>query len=141
MESFVLENITLGVIEPIPTAIQIAALNPDLTNVGETTQLTVTGTLPDSSIKDLTQQSTGTTYVSGNSAITSVGTDGSITAGSTSGTAIISARNEGVLASILIKVALGTDDDGDGLPNDFEIANGLNPNDPDDAGQILMETV
>lgn len=129
------EKITFGVVEPIPASIAIGALATTLTNVGETTQLTVTGTLPDRSIKDLTQQSTGTTYVSSNSAIASVGTDGLTTAAFTSGTAIISALNEGVLASILITVALGTDDDADGLPNDFEIANGLNPNDPNDAAQ------
>ena len=128
-----LGDIALGVIEPIPTAIQITALNTNLTNTSETTQLTVTGTLPDNSLKDLTTQSSGTSYTSSNSSIASVGSDGLVTAGAASGTAIISARNEGVLASILITVALSADDDSDGLPNDFEIANGLNPNDPNDA--------
>ncbi len=44
-----LGDIALGVPDPIPTAIQITAPTTILTSVGETTQLTVTGTFPDGS--------------------------------------------------------------------------------------------
>src|SRR5258708_10087880 len=41
--------------------------------------------------------------------------------------------DEGALGVIAIQVTLGGDSDGDGMPDDWEIAHGLNPNDPTDA--------
>src|SRR5258708_33730129 len=38
--------------------------------------------------------------------------------------------DEGALGVIAIQVTLGGDSDGDGMPDDWEIAHGLNPNDP-----------
>jgi hypothetical protein len=129
-----IQGVNLGVVDPIPTALQVTALKTTFNTVGETAQLTVTGALPDGTTRDLTTRALGTTYSSSNSAIAAVGPDGLITAVSR-GRAIISARNEGVLASIAIDVLISSDADADGIPDEYEQLHGLNPNDPTDAGQ------
>ena len=45
----------------------------------------------------------------------------------------MSARKDGVLATRSVQVSTGGDLDGDGLPDDYELDNGLDPNDPVDA--------
>ncbi|MDH5445716.1 MAG: Ig-like domain-containing protein, partial [Gammaproteobacteria bacterium] len=71
-------------------------------------------------------------FSSSNNAIVSVDANGVLTAQS-SGSSLISARRDGVVAFIRVVVSLLGDADNDGIPDDFEIANGLNPNDPLDA--------
>jgi len=65
---------------------------------------------------------------------TKLSADGLVAATGT-GKVIVTASNEMVLSSVLISVvqANNPDSDGDGLPDAWEIANGLNPNDPVDA--------
>ncbi len=124
-------EIPLGVTDPVPASIAVTAGITTLAAEGATVQLTVTDTFPDGSQVILTAVETGTNYASSNPAIASVIGDGLVTAAS-SGTAFISAINEGALGVLRIQVVLSGDTDGDGIPDDLEISVGLNPNDPVD---------
>ena len=117
---------------PVPESLAITADLPLLLSDGATAQLSVIATYPDDSTSDVTASSEGTTYTISNSAIATVSPDGVVTAAA-SGTVIVSASNELVLSSIWITVSLGGDSDGDGLPDDYEVDLGLNPNNPIDA--------
>ena len=116
-------EIPLGVVDPIPTSIEITADSTVLANVGDTTQLTVTATFPDGSTRDVSAASDGT---NSNPEVVSVSPTGQVTA-LASGTVVISALFEGVLGLIQIQVVLDGDSDRDGVPDDLELANGLDP--------------
>lgn len=125
-------EISLDVFRPVPVSVALSAPVIILTTVGETVQLTATATLPDNSTLDVTAGSTGTAYRTSNPSIATVDQDGLVTAAS-SGTVLISATNEGAVGLIRIQVVQSGGSDGDGIPDDLELTNGLNPNDPVDA--------
>jgi hypothetical protein len=106
----------------------------DLNALGATTRLSVTATYPDDSTRDVSAGDSGTNYMSSNPAIVGVDDDGLLTAVA-SGNVLLTIRQDGVIAVIPVRVNLsgGIDSDGDGLDDEYEIANGLNPNDPVDA--------
>ncbi len=78
---------------PFPESISIGADSP-LLPVGETTQLTVIGTLEDESTVDVTPRTTLTIYRTSNPATATVGQNGLVT-GVSAGLAFITATNEG----------------------------------------------
>lgn len=125
-------DIPLGVVAPIPESLLVTAATSTLTSLGETAQLTVTALFSDDTTKDVTTGVTGTNYTVSNSAIATISPDGLVTAVS-SGTALVSALNEGALGLLSVRVILGGDTDEDGIPDDVELANGLDPNNPVDA--------
>lgn len=120
---------------PIPTTIEITSPITSLSTAQPSVQLTVTATFSDGSRRDVASE-IGTTYTTSNPAIASVDTTGRVTA-SASGAVVISATFEGALGVTRLDVVLSGDRDGDGLADDLEIANGLDPNDPIDALEDL----
>ena len=124
---------SLGNATQIPAKLTVTAAAATITQSGATDQLVVTATYPDSTTANVTAEANGTSYTVSNPAIATITQDGLVTANA-SGTVIVSAISEGAVGIIQLKVMFsGVDSDGDGILDDIEIANGLNPNDPVDA--------
>ena len=121
-----LGEITFGIDDPIPTSIVITSPAEILTPTANGAQLVTTGTLADGTEIDLTPADTGTFYLASNPAIATVSPDGFVNAVS-SGNVLITATHEGVIATIRLAVNLTEDADNDGLPDDFEETNAINP--------------
>src|SRR3989304_3411437 len=127
-------DIPLDAFEPSPSSVTLSTPTTTLTTIGGTAQITVTATYPNNLTRDITSGSAGTVYSTTNPAIATVSGNGLVTATGT-GRVIISASNEMVLSSLLFTItqAGNPDADNDGIPDDWEISNGLNPNDAIDA--------
>jgi archaellum component FlaF (FlaF/FlaG flagellin family) len=125
-------RIPLGVLDPIPVSLTLTSPVPMLTPAQPSVQLTVTALYPDTTTADVSAAAAGTTYTISNPAVAAVSANGLLTA-LTSGTVLISATKDGALGLLQISIQLSADSDGDGIPDDVELANGLNPSDPVDA--------
>jgi len=125
-------DVRLGVFDQQPASLAIVAPTTVLSAAGETVQLEAVGTLPDGTARDLSTLDRGTTWSSSNANLASITDSGLLTA-HRRGRVIVTARNEGVLASQVFELRVPEDADGDGLPDDYEIGVGLDPADPTDA--------
>jgi YVTN family beta-propeller protein len=121
----------LGNVDATPTSLVITGPGT-LTGIGNTAQLTATTTYPDNSTRNATAAAAGTSYTISNPNTASITPGGLVTA-LASGTVVVSAINDGAIGMFQLRVVLTGDSDGDGIPDDLEIANGLNPNNPVDA--------
>ncbi|HEY0552340.1 MAG TPA: Ig-like domain-containing protein, partial [Verrucomicrobiae bacterium] len=122
----------LGNVAQIPSAIAIITPTTNLSGVGASAQLTVIASYPDASTKNVTVGTNGTSYTVSSTNIATISANGLVTARA-SGTVVISALNDGAIGMISLRVQLSGDSDGDGIPDDLEVASGLNPNNPVDA--------
>lgn len=125
-------EIRFDAVTTVPSRILVSAPLATLRGVGESVQLTTTATYPGGGRADVSASSRGTNYTASNAAVASVGEDGLVTAHA-SGVVIVTAINDGASGLLRVSVVLGGDSDGDSIPDDVELANGLNPNDPVDA--------
>jgi|CXWL01.1.fsa_nt_gi hypothetical protein len=120
---------------PTPRGVEILLAASPLTAAGQSLQAAVVASYTDGSSADVTAAET-TLYVTSNPKIATVSPTGLVTAQG-SGVVLITVLHEAVIDSVALTVVLAGDDDGDGLPNDYEVANGLLPNDPADAHEDL----
>lgn len=130
-------NVSVGkfYVEPIriPATLRIANAAPiTLNSPGQQLQLNLQAVYPDNSTEDVTAGTLGTNYGVTNSNVITVNDSGQITAVA-SGSALVIARKDGAVAVATINVVTGGDSDGDGIPDEIELQNGLDPNDPIDA--------
>ncbi len=118
---------------PIPTNVSVTAPANGITQAGATLQLSVTARYADGSTKDVTAGSNGTKYTISNPSIAVISGDG-LVQGLTSGAVLVQATVEGTSGLFAMQLTLTTvDTDGDGIPDAWEVAHGLNPNSPTDA--------
>jgi hypothetical protein len=122
-------NIPLGNTTPIPTSLTLTSPTTNLMSVGQSVQLTATAAYTGAPSQNVSSSASGISYLTTNSAIASVSANGVVTAGSTTGTAIVQATLEGAQGIIAFSVVPPGASHG-GIPDSWAIANGLDPNDP-----------
>jgi len=130
--TFTVPPLTLGPLTPESQSLTMSAATGTLSAVGATVQLSVIAVLPNGGPVDATLGSEGTSYLSSNTTVATVDANGIVTA-TGPGSVTISAINDGLSATITLNSFALLDSDGDGMPDAYEIANGLNPYDPTDA--------
>lgn len=132
-DSTQLDPISFDNVRPIPESLSMSLTATLLTTAGAAAQATITARYTDGTTADASSTAGGTVLRSSNPAIVVVDPNvfGRIVAVS-SGTALISATNDGVLTTVAVTVTLGGDADGDGIPDDYERVHPcMNPTAPD----------
>ena len=124
-------SVTLDSVDPIPADLGISSPSLVLNETMTSLQLTVIATFADGSTADVSAAAKGTNYTVSNPNVATVDADGQVTA-VMSGRVLVSAILEGAIGLIELQVVFSGDSDGDGIPDDLELASGLNPNNPVD---------
>ena len=113
----------------VPESLALTSAVSNFGFQGQTARLTAVATSADGTTVDVSAAGLGTDYRTSNPAVATVDSGGLVTA-QASGNVIISATNEGSLAVLQLQVVLSGSTVGDGIPDDWKIAHGLDPNDP-----------
>ena len=124
-------QLTVTTIDATPVTLQLipASGSSTLPTVGSTVQMIVFASLSDGGTAEVGPAANGTVYRSSSPTVASVSANGLVTALSR-GTTIITAQNEGATATLQISVNPSDSTLGDGIPDDWKIAHGFDPNDP-----------
>ncbi len=112
--------------DPIPARLVVTSPATVFTPAAPGAQLVTTGYLVDGTAIDLTLANSGTTYLSSNPSLATVTADGLVTS-TRSGTFLVTATREGLIATIALRAELTDDRDGDGIPDDFEDRQSVDP--------------
>jgi len=121
--------------EVIPVSLDFATGNNTVLFGDQTYfRLRVFANYADGSREDVTRLASGINYTISNPDIATIDQNG-VLQGLSSGRVLITARKDGTSASLSVTIVTTGDSDEDGLPDDFEQANGLDPNDPVDAAE------
>ena len=107
-----------------------------LNAIDATADLRVMGAWANGNVKNITAASSGINYNSSNADIVEVTGFGRVTA-KAPGSALITARKDGVVTVLPVSVVTSVDTDGDGIPDHVEIEKGLDPNDYADGYEDL----
>jgi hypothetical protein len=126
-------DIRFDSVDPVPVSLDFSSSESlEIEGAGKSAQLTLTATYADGSSQTLASNDPGVNFSSTNPDTAVVDSTGRVTAVA-DGVVLINARKDEVLASRRIVVVTSGDSDGDGLPDEYERNNDLNPNDPVDA--------
>ncbi len=124
--------IQLGQTTPIPSLLTLTAPLTTLSAEGASTTLTVVASYNDGSTRNVSGSNGNTVYLISNPAIATITAEGVVRAVA-SGTAVVQATHEGASGLLAVNVVLSADSDGDGILDDVELREGLDPNNPTDA--------
>lgn len=129
--------LVFGPLTGLSSSLTLQSSQNTFTAQGQTAQLQVTGNLQGGGTADITN-SPCTTYLSSNAFLATVSQTGLVTVVNMPlfpSTLVISVMNDGVIGTFSFQLQPNNDVDNDGMPNDYEVRNGLNPNFAGDAAQ------
>lgn len=134
----VISSLIFGTLTPLPVSLSLTTPQISFTAAGQKAQLQVIANLQGGGTSVITADPC-ITYFSSNSNLISINESGLVTVNNfplVSSTVIITALHEGVVGTVSLLLTtnpLDLDLDGDGMPNDYELRNGLDPTNADDA--------
>jgi len=129
-----LPAVTMGPLTSLAASLDIIAFSKTMSSVGSTIQLETQAVDANGYATDATLITKGTTYTTSNAAVATVSANGLVTAVGP-GQVIVTARNDGLIATVLLTSGATVDSNNDGIPDAWAIANGFDPYDNSLAGQ------